>query len=176
MVAVLPQPSCVARVIAYTSSITPAVTEPAPATSKWRWPSPRLSASTIGAAAITAIPTGTLMKNTHDQFRYEVRKPPSSTPAAPPDPEAAPQMPSARLRSAPSAKVVIRIERPAGANSAPPSPCSARNAISDPSDQDRPHSSELIENTARPIMNTRRRPNTSASRPPSKRTPPNRIA
>ena len=170
------QPSCVARVIAYTSSITPEVTEVAPATSKWRCSCPRLSASTTGAAAITAIPTGTLMKNTHDQFRYEVRNPPSSTPAAPPDPEAAPQMPSARLRSLPSAKVVIRIERPAGANSAPPSPCIARKPISEPSDQESPHSSELIENSPRPAMNTRRRPNTSASRPPRSRTPPNRMA
>src|SRR5437773_7771643 len=103
------------------------------------------------------MPTGTLMKNTHDQLRYEVRKPPSSTPAAPPEPEAAPQMPSARLRSRPSANVVMRIERPAGANSAPPSPCRARNPISEPSDQEIPHRSELIEKSARPAMNTRRR-------------------
>ena len=85
-------------------------------------------------------------------------------------------MPSARLRSGPSANVVIRIDRPAGANSAPPSPCSARKAISEPSDQEMPHRSELTENTARPAMNTRRRPKTSARRPPSSSTPPNRIA
>ncbi len=173
----LDQPSCVARVIAYTSSITPAVTEVAPATSKCRCSCcPRLSRSTAGAAAITASPTGTLMKKTHGQLRYEVRTPPSSTPAAPPLPEAAPQMPSARLRSAPSAKVVIRMDSAAGANSAPPRPCSARKAISEPSDQDTPHSSDAPEKRARPMMNRRRRPKMSASRPPSSSAPPNRIA
>src|SRR4051812_3732515 len=114
------------------------------------------------------------MKNTHDQLRDEGRKPPSSTPPAPPDPEAAPPMPSARLRSRPSANVVMRIERPAGANSAPPSPCRARNPISDPSDQETPHSKELIEKIVRPAMKTRRRPKTSARRPPRSSTPPKR--
>ena len=105
-----------------------------------------------------------------------MRKPPRSTPAAPPLPEAAPQMPSARFRSAPSAKVVIRIESAAGASSAPPRPWSARKPISEPSDHEIPHRSELTENSARPIMNSRRRPKMSASRPPRSSAPPNRIA
>jgi hypothetical protein len=36
------------------------------------------------------MPTGTLMKKIHDQLRYDVRTPPSSTPAAAPLPDAAP--------------------------------------------------------------------------------------
>ena len=40
--------------------------------------------------------------------------PPSSTPTAPPEPATAPQTPSARLRSAPSAKVVVRIDERGG--------------------------------------------------------------
>ena len=59
-------------------------------------------------------------------------------------------MPSARLRSRPSAKVVVRIESAAGESSAAPSPCSERKAISEPSDQASPSSSELAVNSARP--------------------------
>ena len=89
------------------------------------------------------MPTGTLMKKIHDQLSALVRAPPSSTPAAPPLPDAAPQIPRARLRSRPSRKVVVRIESAAGESSAAPSPWSERNAISDASDHARPSSSEL---------------------------------
>ena len=64
------------------------------------------------------------MKKIQDQLSELVSAPPSSTPAAPPLPETAPQMPSARLRSWPSAKVVVRIDSAAGETSAAPSPCS----------------------------------------------------
>src|SRR6059058_5658593 len=94
------------------------------------------------------MPAGTLMKKIHDQLKALVRAPPSSTPAAPPLPEAAPQIPSARLRSRPSRNVVVRIESAAGESSAAPRPCSERKAISEPSDQARPSSSELTVNSA----------------------------
>ena len=46
---------------------------PRPARSKWRCArSARLSRSSSGVSAIAARPTGTLMKKTHDQLRYEV--------------------------------------------------------------------------------------------------------
>ena len=127
-------------------------------------------------SATTARPTGTLMKKIQDQSSELVRKPPSSTPAAAPLPETAPQTPSAMLRSRPSANVVVRIESAAGASSAPPSPWVARKAISDASDQAKPASSELTVKRATPAMNNRRRPSRSAIRPPSSRTPPNMIA
>ena len=63
---------------------------------------------------MTSRPTGTLMKKIHDQLSALVSAPPSSTPAAPPLPEAAPQMPRATLRSLPSRKVVVRIDSAAG--------------------------------------------------------------
>ena len=47
-------------------------------------------AGAAASARSAAIPTGTLMKKTHDQLRYEVSTPPSSTPTAAPEPEAAP--------------------------------------------------------------------------------------
>ena len=116
-------PSCAARVIAYTSSISPAVIEVAPATSKCRWLSlARLSRSSHGLTAKTAMPTGMLMKKIHDQLSQLVSTPPSSTPAAPPLPDAAPQTPSAMFRSRPSWNVVVRIESAAGESSAAPSP------------------------------------------------------
>jgi len=117
-----------------------------------------------------------LTKKIHDQLRSEVRMPPSSTPTAPPLPEAAPITPSALLRSRPSRNVVTMIESAAGASSAPPRPCSARVTISAAADQASPDSIEPTVNTATPVMNSRRRPSRSARRPPSSSVPPNRIA
>src|SRR3954452_17907744 len=99
-----------------------------------------------------------LMKKIQDQLRALVSAPPSNTPAAPPLPEAAPQIPSARLRSRPSRKVVVRIDRAAGESSAAPSPCTDRKAISELSDHARPSSNELTVKIARPSMKRRLRP------------------
>jgi hypothetical protein len=63
-----------------------------------------------------------LTKKIHDQLSELVKTPPRSTPAAPPLPEAAPQIPSARFRSRPSRKVVVKIESAAGESSAAPRP------------------------------------------------------
>ncbi len=97
----------------------------------------------------------------------------AARPAAPPAPATAPHTPSARLRSAPSAKVVVMIDSAAGETIAAPVPCTARAAISHGSDWARPPASEASEKTTSPSMNMRRRPIRSASRPPSSRKPPN---
>src|SRR3954453_4763912 len=97
-----------------------------------------------------ATPTGTLIRKIHGQLAYEVRTPPSRTPAAPPLPEAAPQSAIARLRPFPSGNVVMRSERPAGAKSAPPKPSSARNAIIEPDDQASPQRAEPATKIATP--------------------------
>ena len=76
------------------------------------------------------MPIGTLTNSTHSQPAYWVRMPPSSTPAAPPEPATAPQTPSARLRSAPSAKVVVTSDSAAGEMIAAPRPWTARAAMS----------------------------------------------
>ena len=150
--------------------------EAAPGRSKWRCAtSARLSCTRRGVTASTSAPTGTLMKKIHDQLRELVSAPPSSTPAAAPLPETAPQMPRARFRSCPSSKVVVKIESAAGESRAAPSPCSERKAISEPDDQANPSSSEKVVKSASPTMNSRRRPSRSAMRPPSSSTPPNRI-
>src|SRR3954453_21823595 len=85
-----------------------------------------LSASRRGASSAAMTPIGTLTNRTHSQPRYSVNTPPSSTPAAPPDPATAPQTPSARLRSAPSEKVLVTIDSAAGETSAAPRPGRAR--------------------------------------------------
>ena len=146
----------------------------APIASKWRVPpSRRLSTSRRGARNAASTPIGTLTQSTHSQPAYSVSTPPSSTPAAPPEPDTAPQTPSAKLRSLPSANMFVTIDSADGASSAAPRPCSARAAMSCSSVCDRPPSSDATENSTRPYMNSRRRPSRSAIRPPSSRKPPN---
>src|SRR6185312_14974783 len=128
-----------------------------------------------GLTAMTATPTGTLTKKIHGQLNALVKTPPSNTPTAPPLPATAPQIPSARLRSRPSSKVVVRIDSAAGDIIEAPRPCRQRKAIREPSDQASPLSSELTVNKDRPAMNRRRRPKRSARRPPSRRNPPKKI-
>ena len=106
--------------------------ETAPATSKWRGPLIRLSGRMRVAKSAVARPIGTFTNSTHSQPAYWVSMPPSSTPAAPPEPATAPHTPSARLRSAPSAKVVVTIDSAAGERIAAPRPCTARAATSQP--------------------------------------------
>ena len=98
--------------------------------------------------------------------------PPSSTPTAAPLPPIAPQIPSALFRSEPSSNVVVMIESAAGERIAAPRPCTARAAISMPSEVESPQASDAGVKSATPDMNTRRRPSRSAARPPSSRKPP----
>src|SRR6185312_15519596 len=105
----------------------PAVTVIAPGKSKvLAASSARLSLSVLGASAAAASPIGTLTNSTQRQLSPLVRTPPRRTPAAPPAPATAPQIPRARLRSAPSANVVVMIESAAGETMAAPRPWTAR--------------------------------------------------
>src|SRR5439155_24152980 len=101
-------------------------------------------------------------KKIQDQLKALVNAPPRSTPAAPPLPDTAPQMPSATLRSRPSRNKVVSIERAAGETSAAPKPCSKRNAISEPSDQANPSSRELTVKRRTATKKSRRRTSRSA--------------
>ncbi|MET3961506.1 hypothetical protein ABIE44_001440 [Marmoricola sp. OAE513] len=117
-------------------------------------------------------PIGTFTNSTHSQPAHSVSTPPSRTPAAPPAPATAPQMPSALLRSEPSGKVVVMIDSAAGEAIAAPRPWTARAAISQVSFWAKPPASEASAKSAIPIMKTRRRPKKSARRPPRSRKPP----
>ena len=96
------------------------------------------------------MPTGTLTKKIHSQPSHLVRMPPISTPTAAPLPPIAPQIPSALFRSEPSSNVVEMIESAAGERIAAPRPCTARAAISIPSEFERPQASEAAVNSATP--------------------------
>jgi len=65
------------------------------------------------------------------------------------------------------------IERAEGERIAAPSPCTARAAISCPSEFERPQASEASVNSTTPNMKIRLRPSRSAARPPRSRKPPN---
>ena len=81
-------------------------------------------------------------------------------------------MDRARLRSGPSAKVVVMMDRPAGAVKAALRPLMKRLAISSGPESTSPPSSEASANTPRAIRKTWRLPSRSAVRPPSRSRPP----
>ncbi len=102
-----------------------------------------------------------------------MRSPPATTPTPPPSPVIAAYMPSARVRSLPSGKVTAISDRPAGAASAAPTPCSTRAVISSAEFVAKPPSSEARVKNRMPALNIRRRPRISPARPPSISRPPN---
>ena len=81
-------------------------------------------------------------------------------------------MPSARVRSRPSGKLVTISASTAGEANAPPTPCSARAASSRAEVVARPPASDATVNRLMPAMNIRRRPRMSPARPPSSSRPP----
>src|SRR5262245_41279340 len=134
--------------------------------------SPRLSAISRGVSRIATIPIGTLTNRIERHPSPLVSTPPNSTPAAAPDPATAPHTDSARLRSAPSAKIEVTSDNAAGASSAAPTPWIARAPNSHSALCASPPSNEAAENTPRPTLKVRRRPTRSAIRLPSSRNPP----
>src|SRR5581483_2150330 len=99
--------------------------------------------------------------------------PPAITPTVAPPAPSPPQIPSALLRSAPSANMFITIDRAAGTMSAAPNPWTALAAISDISPVDSAAPSDAAVNNESPTIRIRRRPSRSAARPPSNMKPPN---
>src|SRR6266704_6803225 len=95
-----------------------------------------------GAASAIRMPIGTLTNRTQRHDSHEVSIPPASSPIAAPDPETAANTPNARLRSRPSAKLVVISASAVGEAIAPPTPWSARQASSQADEVARPPSSE----------------------------------
>ena len=81
-------------------------------------------------------------------------------------------MESARLRFGPSVKVVVMIDRPAGAVNAALAPFRKRVSTSSVPESTRPPASEASVNTDSPASRTFRLPSRSAMRPPSSSSPP----
>ncbi len=82
------------------------------------------------------------------------------------------QMPMARALDFGSLKVVMMMERAAGAMIAPPIPCKARATTSTPWLPASPHRSEASVKSASPEANTLLLPKRSPALPPSRRKPP----
>jgi hypothetical protein len=81
-------------------------------------------------------------------------------------------MASARCRSGPSPKLAKMIDSPAGAVNPAVTPLRKRLAISTPPPVARPPAADMTAKPASATRNTRRRPTTSAARPPSRKNPP----
>ncbi len=81
-------------------------------------------------------------------------------------------MDRARLRCGPSLKVVVMIDRPAGAVKAALSPLTNRLAMRSGPESTSPPNSEATAKTASAIRKTRRLPSRSAARPPRSSSPP----
>ena len=92
--------------------------------------------------------------------------PPPSGPITVATPVHAVQVPIAAARS-PSPNVSMISASELGTSSAPATPCTPRAAISTPLVGAAAHTSEHAPNPIRPAWNTRRRPSTSPSDPPS---------
>jgi len=112
------------------------------------------------------------MKKTQRHESVSVRRPPSTSPTAPPPAAIELQIPSAFVRSRPSANVVITIESAAGETRAAPSPWSARPPTSVAALGAIPFNRDASVKTTTPATNRRCRPIRSAARPPSRRNPP----
>ena len=169
-----PAPSICARVSPSTSSARPPVSVAAPAVSRLRPRAPsRVSGTTSGARANAATAIGTFTRNTHGHPACSVMTPPSSQPEAPPPAAAAVHTPSACRRRWPSGTTAVIVASAAGATAAAPSPWTARAATSTPALRLSPHARDAPAKSARPAMNTVRRPRRSASRPASTRNPAN---
>jgi hypothetical protein len=116
---------------------------------------------------MAAMPTGMLIQNTLRQPAESTRAPPTIGPTATDRPNIEPQTPIALARSAGSVNTLVTIARATGLSMLPPTACSPRKAISQPSPGASEHASEPREKTARPVWNTRRRPIRSPSEPDS---------
>ncbi len=157
----------------YTRANSPPVTVMEPTTSnRRRGPSARDSTRNIRAKKKRTIPMGTLTKRIQRHERYWVRMPPNSAPAAPPPAATALHTPRALARARCSVKVTVRMVRVAGDSTAAPTPCSDRAAIRVPWFWEKPPTRLAPVKRTSPTSRMRRRPNRSASLPPSNRRPP----
>jgi len=111
--------------------------------------------------------TGTLIRKIARQLPVSRSHPPRKGAIAADTPLNPAHIPIARVRS-PGRKAASMIARLAGVISAPPIPCTARAAISQPMPGAAAHSTDATVNQPSPIRNTRRRPQRSLSEPASR--------
>ena len=110
-----------------------------------------------------------LIPNAQRQEYEVVSQPPNSGPSAAVPPIVAPQMPNATPRSRPR-KFALSNDSEVGSMSAPPSPCTARAAISCVPSPASAASTLAPAKITVPSKKSRRRPYWSARRPPTSRS------
>ena len=138
-------------------------------------PPPRLSLTLRQVTKHARAAIGTFTNMIQRQLSASVSTPPINGPAALPKPAAPRISPPARPAFS-SGRMSNVIPSTAGHIIAPPTPISARQAISQSSSCAAPASSEKPAKIAAPMKNTRRRPSMSASRPPVTISTPNTSA
>ena len=152
------QPTALPLTIAYTTSMSDAVTVTAPATSSRPVAFMRAPGSSLSDSATTATPIGRLTRKIQCQSSESVRTPPSKTPIAPPPEATKPKMPIALARSAGSTNRFIVSDRETADAIAPPTPCTARAVTRNPCEPERPQPSEARVKSVMPMRNRRRWP------------------
>ncbi len=115
-------------------------------------------------STMTMTPIGRLMKKMYRQSKAVTSRPPSVGPAIVATPATAPQIPNAAPRRS-GGKTIVSSASVCGISSAAPAPCTARNAISQPTVGEKPHAADASVNRATPMMNMFRWPRRSPSRP-----------
>jgi hypothetical protein len=113
-----------------------------------------------------------LTRNTEFQAKWSSSQPPLTGPMAMPMPANPAQMPIA-LPSSRGGNEAVRIDSVDGMISAPPTPMSARAAISSPDPGASAASREPVPNTSNPAVSARRRPKRSPSEPAVSSSPAN---
>jgi hypothetical protein len=113
----------------------------------------RADGSSFNDSATTSTPIGRLTRKIQCQSRVSVSTPPSSTPIVPPPDATNPKTPIAFARSAGSVNRVIISESATAEATAPPTPWTARAAISRPCVFARPQASDASVNSEMPVRN-----------------------
>ncbi len=157
-----PPPS---RLTPSTTPNSPAAAISAPTTSQGPVPSPFDSGSSSRPTGRLTSINGMLTRKTEPHQKCSRRKPPSSGPTAAPTAATALQMPMASARSRRSGKTCRRIDKVAGMIIAPPTPSSARAAMSTWALSARAAMAEATPNSAYPRSRIRLRPTRSPSVP-----------
>src|SRR5215471_10593953 len=154
-------PTSPARTRPQTTDTAPADTSATAGTSR-RVLGPRLSVSRVRASAVASRPIGTLTQKIQCQSSPWVIAPPTSGPLATASPPMPPQIPTMAPRRS-GGNAAARMVRLSGITIAAAAPWSARAAMRMATVGARAQAAEETLNSARPIANTRRRPERSPS-------------
>jgi hypothetical protein len=152
------------------TAVRPAIESTAPTGSSGVPSGSRESGTRNQPAVRATATTGRFTRKTAPHSKCSSRKPPATGPMPRPSPATAAQTPIAFARSR-AGKTFVAIDSVVGMMNAPPTPMSARLAISISALLAIAAISEPAPNTTRPVKRARRRPKRSPSAPAVRRVP-----